>query len=67
MDNHLKSEIWETQVILYWILSVMLFNSEHRILGYITLVWGIISFIGAIFKKFQAVAEDKAEAKYGKE
>lgn len=59
MNKHLQSELWEIQVILYWILGVLLFNNDHPYLGWTVMVWGTISFIGAIVKKAQAVIEDK--------
>jgi len=49
-DRFLQAEIWETQVILYWILSVLLFQNNHDVLGYITLIWGVISMIGVFLK-----------------
>lgn len=57
MDKRLKSEIWETQVILYWILSVLLFQNHHVGLGYASLVWGIFTLGGALVLNSQAKLE----------
>lgn len=62
MNKKLQAEIWETQVILYWILSVLLFDRNHRVLGYICLIWGVISMLGTFWKLLQTRAEEiKAE------
>lgn len=41
MDKKLQAEIWEVQIILYWILSVLLFSAGHSILGWIAFAYGL--------------------------
>lgn len=59
MNKKLKAEIWEIQVILYWILSLLLFQYHHPILGWAVLVWSVISFIGMFVLLIQAKIEER--------
>lgn len=38
----LQAELWEIQIILYWILGAILFATGHSILGWIATGYGII-------------------------
>lgn len=63
MNKILRAEIWEVQIILYWILTLLLFHEKHPILGYIVLFWSIVSFIGTLVLLAQGKKEEK-EGKY---
>lgn len=52
-DIQLKSEMWEIQVWLMWILALLLKETNHIILFWIVLVFSIISFIGVFVKGIQ--------------
>ena len=54
MNKVLQAEIWETQVWLMFILSVLLFETERNVLGWIVVVYGFISLAGAIAKLLKA-------------
>lgn len=56
-DQRLQAELWEIQVLLYWILAFMLLNfSEDRflhVLGWVCVSWSIVTF-AATMKKIVA-------------
>lgn len=58
MNKHLKSEIWETQVWLMWILALGLYETSHYYLFGLVMLWSLISFIGAVVQKALAIKED---------
>jgi hypothetical protein len=53
MNKHLQSEINEVQALLYFIIA-------NQISGWMKVIFtllGILAFIGAVFKKYQADKE----------
>ncbi len=62
MNKKLKAEIWEIQIILYWILSALLFQFKHPILGWVALAWSIISLNG-IFRLLTEIYIENKRAK----
>lgn len=56
-DKFLQAEIWEVQVILYWLLALALYETEHTVLFLVVFVWSIITTVGIIVKLMQAKYE----------
>lgn len=46
--RRIKAEIWEIQVLLYWLLSLALFETGHPIFGWIALGWSVFTFLGIL-------------------
>lgn len=59
MNKRLKAEIWEVQIILYWILALGLYETGHTTLYWFPLVWSFISIGGWIMLAKQAVKEER--------
>lgn len=61
MDKRLQAEIWETQIWLMWLLAFALLHwggSTAHVLGWIVIVWSIVTFIGIWAKLFSARVDD---------
>jgi len=58
MNNHLKSELWEIQALLYWLLATQLHNLWLQVP---LVVWGIITLAGSIIIKAKQMERDKYE------
>jgi len=43
--RRLKAELWEIQVILYWILGTMLLHDGHTIGGWIAVGYGVLTLV----------------------
>lgn len=56
-DKFLQAEIWEIQAILYWLLALALYETQHTVLFWFVFVWSIITTVGIIVKLMQAKYE----------
>ena len=59
MNKELKAELWEIQIILYWILTLLLFYFKHPILAWAILIWTLLVIYGLIRLLFQITKEKK--------
>lgn len=68
MNKKLRSELWEIQVTLMWILAFLLIHFSQsgfgRVLGVICLAWGFISFGATIMLSAQADKEERFPKNY---
>jgi hypothetical protein len=62
MNKHrLQAELWETQVLLYWILAFLLLHTANRILhflGWLSVAWTVITIYGTINLLIKAHRDD---------
>lgn len=56
-DQGLQAELYEIQIILYWILGAILYFNGHHILGWISAGYGFICMPSTIWKMYKAKKE----------
>jgi hypothetical protein len=57
----LQAELWEIQIILYWILAFLLLHTTSatlHFLGWLAVGWTVFTIIGTIKLLLRAVSED---------
>jgi uncharacterized membrane protein len=57
----LQAELWETQLILYWILGFLLLHTSNGVLhflGWLAVLWGLITFVCVVKLSRKAFRED---------
>lgn len=57
MDKKLKAEIWEIQVILYWILATQL--KTYSWIWWVVIIWSFISMLGTFAILIRVGIEEK--------
>lgn len=58
IEKRFRAELWEIQVILYWILARMLFDKGHDVLGWVVTGYTLFAVAGTIGLLLNARAAD---------
>lgn len=57
MNQRLEAELWETQVILYWILGFLIIHwGTWHWVGWVAIGWGWVTMLATIIKLIKAAS-----------
>jgi hypothetical protein len=59
----IKSEVWETQVWIMWLLALGLYETEHYILSGFVIGWSVITVVWALIFAFVGKAKELEKEK----